>query len=425
MYFHYYCVNLNHMRIILTAVFISLFSFTALAQSSLRPGWVVLNNGDTLHGKIQERDWNENPSRISFFSPSEKTYTVTDLRAFGLDNNVTYARYSITRHLVPYSEDLPLPESLESTEKSTVWLRIILRSRISLGALFLKERPWFFALQPNGEAEELMASKGQQSFADDKYKYDIRYGKVLLVETDEYKTQLRNLFPETSGFLDNARVSYTERSLESVFRRLNTLENVSTKKRISLGISAGAGFYNNKVSGEYPSVLSYSTFKSATGPLVRLSLNITNPAKRSRVLLVPEIGFSSFSTTGSKQTQTSSGSFDLHSVMAEGALLTRIYLNPFSPAKVYLSAGLNVAGRIGGENQYNDFGSSGTTVQFVEKGVPKQNGFMISPLAGAGLQLKQFGVFVNYYHFGNITNYVSSFWKLTRIAAGISFDLKR
>ncbi len=409
---------------IYTALTLLLCSATILAQSALKPGWVVLNSGDTLHGKIQEKEWNENPVRISFFDPSEKTFAVQDLRAFGLDNAVTYVRHTITRHLIPYSEDLFLPENMEQTETSTVWLRILVKNRISLGLLMLKERPWFFVVRPDGTTEELMASKGQQSFADDRYKFDIRYGKTLLMETEEYKTQLRNLFPESSGFLDNERITYTERSLEAAFRRLNTMESVSTKKTISFGIAAGAGFYSNKVSGEYPSVLSYTTFKSATGPLVRVYLNITNPKKRSHLLLVPEIGFSSFSTTGTKQTQTSSGRFDLHSVLLEGALLTRIYLNPFAPNRIFLNAGLNVAGRISGENQYSDYGSTGTTVQFVEKDTPKQNGFMISPQAGLGLQMKHLGLFVNYYHFGNITTYVSSSWKMTRIAAGVSFDLK-
>jgi hypothetical protein len=73
----------------IVGLFISfLFSLCSLSQKLPRDGWVELNNGDTLSGKIEENEWNVCPTKITFIKTSERAYSINELKSFGLNSGV-------------------------------------------------------------------------------------------------------------------------------------------------------------------------------------------------------------------------------------------------------------------------------------------------------------------------------------------------
>jgi hypothetical protein len=69
-------------------------SLTGLfAQEYVRPGFVVLNTGDTLRGYIKDMEWAVNPSAIEFQASQEGAvtkYDVSMIRSFATSRPAYY-----------------------------------------------------------------------------------------------------------------------------------------------------------------------------------------------------------------------------------------------------------------------------------------------------------------------------------------------
>jgi hypothetical protein len=76
---------------------VSLLPVCLLAQSNYKPGYVVKLKGDTVRGFIDYRNWDSNPSEISFKSTlndhGKQTFTVDNIKLFSISGFVTYKRF--------------------------------------------------------------------------------------------------------------------------------------------------------------------------------------------------------------------------------------------------------------------------------------------------------------------------------------------
>lgn len=83
----------------------------SLAQSDFKPGYVVTPKGDTVRGFINLRNWDSNPTDISFRSSldaGDRKFAVNDISVFHIPGFVTYRRFTVrisldetnTSHLV-------------------------------------------------------------------------------------------------------------------------------------------------------------------------------------------------------------------------------------------------------------------------------------------------------------------------------------
>ena len=108
----------------------------SIAQGSLQDGWVQLNNGDTLYGKILEKDWNLSPSHIDFYHPDPTKYGIEDLQSFGITGGDIYKRFVVQRHLLPYNENNDFPEDESQVDSIKNWLKMILQAKVSLAVLY-------------------------------------------------------------------------------------------------------------------------------------------------------------------------------------------------------------------------------------------------------------------------------------------------
>ncbi len=84
-----------------------LFSFTALSQKKW-PGYIVLNNGDTVRGKLKRASaFNNKPAFILYDSNHKKQKILeTEAQAFGWVNDtiqVDYAKIKVRNSSDPYS----------------------------------------------------------------------------------------------------------------------------------------------------------------------------------------------------------------------------------------------------------------------------------------------------------------------------------
>src|SRR6478609_5778328 len=72
------------------------------AQKNFVQGLVVLNNGDTLRGQIDYRNWEVNPLNIQFQDNGGiKKFSPEDLAGFEIQNEDIYISRTITKDMRP------------------------------------------------------------------------------------------------------------------------------------------------------------------------------------------------------------------------------------------------------------------------------------------------------------------------------------
>ena len=88
---------MKSVRCFFTIIFLLLLINAESQNKLFVQGWVVLNSGDTLYGKILNKEWNTTPAEIKFKKGNkESIYTIQDLSAFGADNDFLYHRFQVS-----------------------------------------------------------------------------------------------------------------------------------------------------------------------------------------------------------------------------------------------------------------------------------------------------------------------------------------
>lgn len=410
----------NFMKPIAGLFISTLVSLYSLSQKLPKDGWVELNNGDTLSGKIDEKEWNINPTKIIFVKTSGQTYSINELKSFGLNGGDVYRRYVVSRHLVPYREGAVFPEDDQQVDSVTAWLKIIVQGELSLAALYQTERPYFYVIGKDDSIIELIAGKGIKDFNSEKYRMDPRYGRTVEIEDATYKNQLSGLLTSRIGNISPDFLDYSENSLAPLFRKLPNSSQRKTKKILNFGLSGGVSIFSSTASSTDPSALLYNAdFKSSVTPFFKLSFILQNEKKLSRVSLIPSIGMCFFNTTGSNNSTTHKGTFEIKATYIDADLMTRFIVNPRSKFRFFVAGGIDSYIRIAGESFIDYDDSPGSTTEL------EQHGFLMCPSLSTGILFSKFGIFANYQILGEQTDYLSSTWKVNRLSIGLSYHFKK
>jgi hypothetical protein len=193
----------------------SLFSFQSRGQSNFQTGLIVRNNGDTLRGFIDEREWSLNPSTISFKENANQpvaSLEVNEISYFEIDNRLAYKRFVVVMSMNSVHSSLQI--SNEKPVTDTVFLRLLLQGRyVSLYKYRdnLKER---FFVEPVGTASPYELTQELKE----------REGKVILNEV--YKSQLTKLMFDYKAYSKDLefsirKSSYSEKSIMNIARKIN------------------------------------------------------------------------------------------------------------------------------------------------------------------------------------------------------------
>ena len=407
----------------------SVYSKAQSTNKSSVSGWVVLNSGDTLHGSMENRDWNENPSEIKFQrAGSSTTYKVNDLRAFGVEGNPYYNRFTIQYHLVPMDESVEYPLSEDSTATSEVWLKILVNASISLGEYTNHARVYFYSIK-NNIPTELIYSKGIKNFTGQKYSGDSRYGKTLVIENTAFKQQLfkLNLDNAAKGDIsgDINPADYDAYSLTALFYKLNDVTSKVQKSSANvLFAGVGAAMYSQSVSASSGTLLQGVSFGSSVSPYITVGYQLKSARKSSHFTFYGQLAVSTMNTTGTQENLISNthNSFSIKNTFLEVQLLPTYVFNPFDDIRVSAGAGLDLMFKAGGQNVESVY-STPTTYENIS-GIPAQRSFTGSPLVSVNVQVKKLLIFANYQvSLGNITNYLSTSWTFSRATIGIAFAI--
>jgi hypothetical protein len=270
----------------------------AFAQENFKDGYIVLPNRDTVRGQVDDREWVNNPSRISFRDKAGKTasFMPEEIRSFYVNGEI-YRSYKV--RFYPFSLD-PVVTASESWSASpydsTVYLRLITGGKLNL--YHFKDRKdltYFFTQRQDAVPDELRIRNravevdGHQNVATD-----------LL-----YQDQLMGLLADCGQAAKRAgQVAYTENALRKlVFSYNNCGKDTVEQRSAQTGARGQAitfipmlGYLHSsvRVSGNLDEARmswpSYSTFAAGMG------MQILLPRARQQFSFFTDLLYAHFSS---------------------------------------------------------------------------------------------------------------------------------
>jgi hypothetical protein len=324
--------------LILTLINI-LFHITLIAQKNMVSGFIIKESGDTIRGKIDDKEWSRNPTKI-LFAPNgngSKTYDIIkELIGFGIDNKSIFIKKKTSLDITPHTYgSLLQTNELIVVSDTIIALKLLVKGKISL--YYFKDensKEHFFVEKLNQPLEELI-----------KHDYMGEYkGNKVVVKEDQFNNQLAELCQDCSLFNGMSfNYQYTQSSLKPAildyngfFGDKNAYE--TSKKEIfssNLFLQVGAGQYSYRT--EFGSI--YDSPSSYFIPSVGLGWLIEIPSNRRRLAIKLDATYSVFGDTqkySNTLTEKKSHYFGL-------SLSPQYYLykNKESKKSFYISAGLN------------------------------------------------------------------------------------
>jgi hypothetical protein len=244
------------MKLYLTAL-LALLTGALFAQTNYHPGYVVKNNGDTLKGFINYREWDQCPKSIDFKGDKEDRQTLKFdphmIKSFQINGMETYVTYkgiiSMDRTKFP-----DLPQGLDTTKKQdTIFLKQVTTGKYL--SLFYHQDAIKIRLFIAASNEQPLELKYLQYYS----------AQNQIVSGGNYKGQLTfyvNRIGRASAKLTRLieSASYNQSDFEKIVSEANGdgLDTKSSQKKVFFRFFAGARINNtkNKLSDDRSSISS-------------------------------------------------------------------------------------------------------------------------------------------------------------------------
>jgi hypothetical protein len=225
-----------------------LFPLFSIAQSNYKPGYAVTLKGDTLHGFIDYRGWDANPTTISFKTAigdnKPRKLTMADISVFNVDGVTSYKKY-----ICPISMDETNTSKLGTARDTsykidTVFLQILQKGKnVALYAYTDGLKTRFFI----GEAPDYIPMELEYRIYDDTGLATHKEGNTVIEST-----YLKQLFALANKYnvLDDAlertlqSANYAEPDLLAIVSKINIISKSEYAKKY-----AGRGKLNFFISG--------------------------------------------------------------------------------------------------------------------------------------------------------------------------------
>lgn len=284
------------MKKILIMIVCLVMHYVCCAQSSVPTSssvgdYIVLANGDTIYGKVENRDWKINPVEISFQSSGKSShdrYNASQLKAFYLANeNQFFQSITVLLDQSPAATTEVTADNANLKKEKTVFATVLYKGTASLFQVF-DFKNHFLVQKGNDKIQELSVQRKVSGSG---------------VQTlDLFKGQLGAMFndcPSLSAKVN--RASYTRNSLLSLFKDYGLCKGdksvySETKQaaKKDFGVIAGASLTTHSFSGEDAGQLGRSSYDPLISPSIGIFFNHTFPKNFGMYSWYNELHFKSF-----------------------------------------------------------------------------------------------------------------------------------
>jgi hypothetical protein len=293
--------NFIYTMVLLPGIFLSQ---NMASQQNYLPGYIIMLNRDTVRGFIDYRNWDQNPTRITFkneVSGSSSIYRPMEIKSFGVldevyESALVERESSLTSlHYLQYDPALQI-------ETDTVFLQTIVSGTKDL--LYLKDRDGkdqFYVRQDSGYS--LLIYKKYIKMLDDR-RIQLQE-KSIVMENKKYQGQLTVYLQDCAGIRDLLKYTgYNKQDMEKLFVRYYACTNAPLKfkkktEKIFTQFGVMLGYCNTRV--EFKSEDNYLTkvnFKPSSYFTAGLFLNLVLPRNQGKLSINNELIYTGYRISG-------------------------------------------------------------------------------------------------------------------------------
>jgi hypothetical protein len=266
------------------------FPLTIFAQSNYHEGYILKNNGDTVKGYINHRDWQQSPIVVDFkvdkTGSQVQQFDAAAIKGFGITSVDAYITYT-----GPVSMDKTsfpdLPDGFDTTQTVTaIFLkRLVTGKHLTLFKHRDAIKTRFFIAETAGEPAEL--------------RYHEYYNPQRQVATsDVYRGQflwyINKFSPANSKLIARAQqATFDDESLEGLVNQINANEAAAGSKQSNARLFVGIALVSTdtKVSDIHdftnPTVSTYR----ALSPKISFGVDLFNNPAVQQVIFRAELSF--------------------------------------------------------------------------------------------------------------------------------------
>jgi hypothetical protein len=282
---------------LLTLAFCSIAYITS-AQSNFIKGIIINNNGDTVYGTIDYRNWKNNPETIDFIDANneKKRYDPSSINGFHIPSvNETYTSFLVEIDREPGDPDDAINKRFDDitpVKKKVFLLQLVKHASLGLYLYSDTRKEHLFYLRESNEPVELIHS----------YLYNESSKQVF--ENAKYKEQLTALFAACPDVTRAVQITkFRKKEIQDITLKYlqcsapGSAINIKKKDPVlfNFGILAGISSNKFKIQGSN-SALSDDNYSGNVSPVAGISLDIVIPRSRSSWHIVNEIIYKSHKT---------------------------------------------------------------------------------------------------------------------------------
>ncbi len=282
-------------------VLLILINFSAATQSNFIKGIIISNNGDSLYGTIDYRNWKYNPSSINFISENndKKILDASAIKGFFIPSaNETYESFLVDMNMLPGDPDDAINNRFSDSpvvKKKIFLLQLVKHPAASLFLFADSRKEHLYYVKGNTEPVELIHH----------YIYDESTKQVREVAT--YKEQLVDFFGACSDVANSAQtVKFAKKSIIDLLLKYiqyavpGTAVVIKKKDPVLLkfGIIAGAIFNKYQFEGTN-TLLVDENYSNNLSPVLGLSIDIGLSRNQHKWHIINELVYKMYKTGSS------------------------------------------------------------------------------------------------------------------------------
>jgi hypothetical protein len=334
------------MRKLTVTLLLSFLFVTTFSQKNILPGYIVLPSKDTVKGSIDYRNWEKNPSQIRFSqSPSEsRSYTINDIKAFGVTGKDYYRKATVRVDDNPVRISDVSIYSEELVHDQTVFLRILAEGNEFTLYELVNIKTHYFIAKAGDSIEEL----SYKVIKDDQTS-NIATHNDFRIQLKKLVSSNGNLSYEQSLAID--QLNYKENDLVNFVSHMNgsSSDKISfaNNKKIKPRLFAGGGIV-------FPNFSFHSTdarlksikYKNKFSYIISGGADFFASRNQQHLFMRAELSVSTFQTEGSGISEnttsptTQKNEYSLKQFNITPAIFLMDYFLPFKKAKIWTGVGI-------------------------------------------------------------------------------------
>lgn len=293
-------INYQNFKTVAVISLLSLFFFqtSSYGQEKYLPGYIVRQDGDTIHGFIDYRNWDRNPVKISFKSELTKQavqYTPIDVMGFSVSNEL-YAGGIVEVEESPFK-----PSKLMTVSELKIRIDTVFLQAVVLGS----ESLYYYKTGKDKDQFYIVDNASFQLLYYKTYLKEVD-GKSFATENQQYLGQLGTYLQDCPRLYSKiSATKYSRKSLVDLFEfyyECTSSEMDFQWQRESVifepGLMAGVSRTALSFGSGAPDYLVNGNFSSSNNFIAGVYLDIVLPKRRRKVIIRNEMLYSSYQSEG-------------------------------------------------------------------------------------------------------------------------------